>query len=315
MIEIAAIIIAIDFIKFASSLVGEAIKTTINKNIELKLEDRYKNRNDTFVKSYNKNNDKLLVQKCLLTNEGKNWLKLNKRCNLNKKTYYSPKTIYASDKKPFVILRLPQANKKDYCYDIANKLRNIDGIHFADTNRFDDTMNELLEVPVIIIDIKNLIEQQVICDITIWNIIPGLNNAQTLQLCFDSLSFQKDLQNFYKKVEDYIITIIRLLKDAFVYCRLSLNDSLERLKIESNILYEMGYNQIEFYKKNSGYFAQLSGVFDYEILIHLTNEYPYFPPTILIKKGGSFENIEITDDLWTPDCTIGQLISTINENL
>lgn len=315
MIELAAVIIAIDFIKFASSIVGDAIKTTINKSIELKLEERYKRHENYFVHSKYKNQDKLSIQESLTIKEKRAIPYVKNLCRLNKRLCCSPKSMYSSNMKPFVIFNSSHVLRKSNRVnrDIAKRLSCMGGIYFADINMFDDAINELLEVPVILIDFKESASPQVVCDIIIWNIIPGINSAQSLQLIFDSQEFVKHTQEFFDKIDEYIITIIRVIKDTFTYCRLSLNESLERLKLESNILYEIGYKQIEFNKNDSGYIAQLYGLFGCDILIHLAYNYPYSPPTIVIKKDGIFDTIDISEDLWSPDCTIGQLISAINK--
>lgn len=316
MIELAAIIIAIDFIKFASSIVGDAIKTTINKSIELKLEERYKRRENGFVQSKYKNQDKLSIQESLSIKEKRTIPYVKNACRSNKRWCCSPKSMYSSNMKPFVILNSSHILRKSnrISRDIVNRLSSMDGIYFADINMFDDAINELLEVPVILIDFKESTSARVVCEIIIWNIIPGINSAQSLQLIFDSQEFVEHTQEFFDKIDDYIITIMRVIKDTFAYCRLSLNESLERLKIESNILYEIGYNEIEFNKNDSGYIAQLSGLFGCDFLIHLAYNYPYSPPTIVIKKDGIFDTIDISEDLWSPDCTIGQLITAINKS-
>ena len=317
MIELAAIIIAIDFIKFASSIVGDAIKTTINKSIELKLEERYKHRENAFVQSQYKNQDKLSVHESL-TLKGKRTIPyVNNLCRLNKRVHCSPKSMYSSNMKPFVILNssniLKESNRVGR--DIINRLSSMEGIYFTDINIFGNAINELLDVPVILINFKESTSSQVVCDIVIWNIIPGINSAQSLQLIFDSQGFLEHTQEFYEKIDDYIITIIRIIKDTFTYCRLPLNESLERLKIESDILCEIGYNHIEFNKNNNGYIVQLSGLFGCDLLIHFAYNYPYSPPTIVIKKDGLFDTVDVSEDLWSPDCTIGQLISAINKGL
>lgn len=316
MIEIAAIIIATDFIRFACSIVGDAIKTTINKSIELKLEERHRRLNNHFVHSSYQHEDKQTVQESLCANKHMKPL-YNKICHPSKRVLYSPKMIYSSDMKPLVVFNSINNTHENSFFKSINEIKHLEDIHFVNTNDLlfsDKAVEELMEVPVILINLQLITSSQIVCDIAIWNIIPGVNNAQKLQLVFDSQDKIDDFKDFQNRVNDYIITIIRTIKDTYYYCRLSLKDSLERLKIESNILVKIGYNNIEFIKTDRGYMTKLSGLYSYDILIFLQYDYPYSSPIMVINNKGNFEEVKISKNSWTPDCTIGQLISSMNNS-
>ena len=158
-----------------------------------------------------------------------------------------------------------------------------------------------------------------IIEISMNNIIPGTDNIHTLRLDFDpNFCESDDSHDFNKAISEYLFTVLTTIKSTFYLCRIPLYKSLQRMKIESEILDKMGYRNINFQVNSAdgGYDTSLVGLFGLDVLVHLSPEYPVIPPIMYLKQHGynNYEEISISDDIWNDTHTIGQLIRTISKS-
>lgn len=314
MTEINALTIGIGFIKFVSSLVGEAIKTVINKKIEFKMDNNNEKKKDDYIRSNYISGD-VINNPTIYINKNNSLIKIDEKNFSKDRRYQALKKIYQKKNVPLVILSSNTLKQPLYREKLADALKNIKDIYISEENYEIDYIKKVLfDVPVIFIDISIGEDDHLVSSITIWNIVPGINSAKTLKLNFNQQNNIYDFNLQSDKMCEYIVTIVMVIKDTFSYCRLSLKDSFERLRIESNILYEMGYKEIEFQQTDIGFFIQLSDSPNKEILVYLLFEYPIVSPILLIKKGNNIDKIHISQKVWSADCTIGQLVYAIHES-
>lgn len=325
MLKASAIKTALKFIGFVSSLVGEAAKNAINSlidyagsaaktaantaidyTIKRKLDEKFYNTEKTsfFAESFMDTKE---------INAPRDYFSF--RNSTNQPAFVSNLTASQYRKFPTPILLI--GNKKSNFIDgFRNYLDNINGISILSQKQVSGI--NLYAFPFILVTFISISENQVITEIEINRIIPGINKTHTLQLVFHSNNMSNtDFLAFNDAIFDYLRTIIVTLKDTFQMCRIPISESLHRLNLEAEQLSEMGYRDLNFKASEAdGYDIALSDLFGADLLVHFSPEYPVVPPYILIQNriNGEYDEVIIPDNVWNDNYTICDCVRAIAES-